>query len=127
MIPWIRAKNVLVLIPPPVDPGEAPINIKTIKTISPGVVNSFSGYVENPAVLAETLLKKAPIQEIFSVSFKRSVPDSRSPAVTVRTIYVCMENFFQRNLVDQISRITRKPIPPQIINPHVTMFNRTSF
>lgn len=50
----------LVLIPPPVEPGEAPINIRGIRVKSPAFENSPIGYVENPAVLAETLWKKAP-------------------------------------------------------------------
>ena len=50
-----RVKNVLVLIPPPVDPGEAPINIRTQRTKSPAVLKLPIGYVEKPAVLAETL------------------------------------------------------------------------
>ena len=32
---WISTKKVLVLIPPPVDPGEAPINISTIRIRRP--------------------------------------------------------------------------------------------
>ncbi len=48
-------KKVLVLMPPPVDPGEAPINIKRINVKSPPLENSPIVYVENPAVLADTL------------------------------------------------------------------------
>ena len=47
--------NVLVLMPPPVEPGEAPINISIVRINSPAEVKLPIGYVENPAVLAETL------------------------------------------------------------------------
>ena len=36
-------KKVLVLMPPPVDPGEAPMNIKTTNTNKPGVEKVRSG------------------------------------------------------------------------------------
>ena len=35
-----NTKKVLVLIPPPVDPGEAPMNINTQSTNRPALVNS---------------------------------------------------------------------------------------
>ena len=38
-----KTKNVLVLIPPPVDPGEAPINIKIMRVNRPAFVNSPMG------------------------------------------------------------------------------------
>lgn len=69
-----NTKNVLVLIPPPVDPGEAPINIKMQRTNNPALVKLPIGYVEKPAVLADTLWKNAPIHVIFSVAFKEAYP-----------------------------------------------------
>lgn len=39
----IRTKKVLVLIPPPVEPGEAPINIRMMSVKSPALVNSPMG------------------------------------------------------------------------------------
>lgn len=39
LIFWNMIKNVLVLIPPPVDPGEAPINIRIHSTNRPASVN----------------------------------------------------------------------------------------
>src|SRR5699024_3533618 len=36
----IKTKKVLVLIPPPVDPGEAPINIRIINVNNPAFENS---------------------------------------------------------------------------------------
>jgi hypothetical protein len=41
-----------VLIPPPVDPGEAPINIKNINIKSMGVPITEKSTVLNPAVRA---------------------------------------------------------------------------
>ena len=46
------AVNVDVLIPPPVDPGEAPINIKNMKIMSIGVLIIEKSTVLKPAVLA---------------------------------------------------------------------------
>lgn len=43
IMPWIITKKVLVFIPPPVDPGDAPININTVSTSSPAVENVPSG------------------------------------------------------------------------------------
>ena len=51
LIPCNKTKNVLVFIPPPVEPGDAPINISTIDKI---LLISFSmpiGIEKNPAVL----------------------------------------------------------------------------
>tara|TARA_B100000614_G_C14137843_1_gene322913 strand:+ start:237 stop:407 length:171 start_codon:yes stop_codon:yes gene_type:complete len=49
---YIINVNVDVLIPPPVDPGEAPINIKNMKIISIGVPNMEKSMELKPAVLA---------------------------------------------------------------------------
>ena len=49
---YIINVNVDVLIPPPVDPGEAPINIKNIKIMSIGVPIMEKSTVLKPAVLA---------------------------------------------------------------------------
>jgi len=46
--------KVTVFIPPPVDPGEAPINIKIIIKKSVGVASLPMGKVLNPAVLGVT-------------------------------------------------------------------------
>ena len=56
-IPLNKTKTVVVLIPPPVEPGEAPINIKTIITIMPAFEKLLKLKVEKPAVRAETLLE----------------------------------------------------------------------
>ena len=49
---YIINVNVDVLIPPPVDPGEAPINIKNMKIMSIGVPIMEKLTVLKPAVLA---------------------------------------------------------------------------
>lgn len=49
LIPCNNAKKVVVLIPPPVEPGEAPMNIRVIRISRPAVENSPKEYVENPA------------------------------------------------------------------------------
>ena len=49
---YIINVNVDVLIPPPVDPGEAPINIKNMKIMSIGVPIMEKSTVLKPAVLA---------------------------------------------------------------------------
>tara|TARA_Y100000766_G_C18458488_1_gene389407 strand:+ start:19 stop:174 length:156 start_codon:yes stop_codon:yes gene_type:complete len=43
--------NVFVFIPPPKEPGEAPINIRKIKIMSIGKPNVPKSIDENPAVL----------------------------------------------------------------------------
>ena len=50
----IITAKVHVLMPPPVDPGEAQINIRNIIKISDGTVNCPISRVLNPAVLAVT-------------------------------------------------------------------------
>ena len=54
-IPRIKTKKVLVLMPPPVDPEEAPINISTIITSNAGAPKSPIGREAKPAVRVETL------------------------------------------------------------------------
>ena len=49
---YIINVNVDVLIPPPVDPGDAPINIKNMKIMSIGVLIIEKSTVLKPAVLA---------------------------------------------------------------------------
>ena len=75
----------LVLMPPPVDPGEAPMNMSTETLSSPAGVNSPRGNVEKPAVLADTLVKNAPSQVISSVSQISIVPDAKSIRVVTIT------------------------------------------
>ena len=125
-MPCISANSVLVFIPPPVEPGDAPTNIKKIIASSPAFENSPSEYVEKPAVLAVTLLNRAPIHGISSVILKITAPPTVSATLIVSTTLVCIENFRQRNRFSTISRITRKPIPPKNIKKQVTRFKNTS-
>ena len=112
------------MIPPPVEPGEAPINIRRISVKSPAFENSPIGYVEKPAVLAETLWKKAPSQEISSVAFKSRVPAIRRITLVVITTLECRLSFRKERFF-KMSRITRKPNPPKMISPQVVRFSRT--
>ena len=127
LTPLNKTKNVVVFIPPPVEPGEAPMNISTIITTSPASVNPPSGYVQNPAVLAETLWNSAPSQLMFSVSLKSSAPAKISAALVESTTFECTESFFQCNFFSINSLITRNPIPPKNIIAQVTILSHTSF
>ena len=51
--------SVLVLIPPPVEPGDAPTHIKKSISIIVGTVSTEISTVLNPAVRVVTELKKA--------------------------------------------------------------------
>ena len=99
LILWIIVKNVVVLIPPPVDPGDAPINIKTDKTSNPACVKLPIGTVEKPAVRAETLWKKASIQLNPSVIFNKSVPTINYVTVMITTIFVFILSFLKFRFV----------------------------
>ena len=81
----MRTKKVVVLIPPPVDPGEAPMNIKIVSTNRPALLSSPSGIVEKPAVRADVLWKNAASQPMPSVSCSSTVPAASSTAVVVST------------------------------------------
>ena len=91
----IMVKKVVVLIPPPVDPGDAPINIKTDKTSNPACVKLPIGTVQKPAVRAETLWKKASIQLNPSVIFNKIVPTINSVNVIITTIFVFILSFLK--------------------------------
>lgn len=86
---FISAKKVVVFIPPPVEPGDAPMNISTHIMSRPAFENPEYGNVAKPAVLAVTLEKNAPSHVIpsDSVSFMSKVPPTRSVAVIVSTIF----------------------------------------
>ena len=55
----VAIANVLVLIPPPVEAGEAPIHINKIVNITVGKLKSAISKVLKPAVLGVTDPKKA--------------------------------------------------------------------
>ena len=57
----VASANVLVLIPPPVDAGDAPIHIKKLIPTNEGTVLSVKSITLNPAVLGVTELKAAVV------------------------------------------------------------------
>ena len=114
----------LVLIPPPVDPGEAPINISTVTVRSPALVKFPRENVENPAVLAETLVKNAPSQVICSVMRISTVPTTSRMALVVITALECRHSFLKERL-RTMSIITRNPKPPKVIRPAVVRLSST--
>ena len=97
---------VVVLIPPAVEPGEAPINIKTIIIISPAFEKSPRLKVEKPAVRADTLLNNAPSQVIFYVNLSIIVPKLIKIILTDNTTFECIESGFHLNLFILSSLIT---------------------
>ena len=121
----MRTKKVVVLIPPPVDPGEAPMNINIVSTNRPALLSSPSGIVEKPAVRADVLWKNAASQPMPSVSCSSTVPAASSTAVVVSTTLVCSVNLRKRNRHLMTSSTTRKPIPPKMIRPQVTRLSQT--
>ena len=122
---WNNVNRVLVLIPPPVEPGDAPINIRMDTVSRPADVKSPSGNVLNPAVLADTLVKNAPSQVMSSVSRISSVPAARSISVVTITALEWRHSFLKERFL-KISMITRKPSPPKIMSPAVVRFRSTS-
>ena len=126
-IPLNKTKTVVVLIPPPVEPGEAPINIKTIITIMPAFEKLLKLKVEKPAVRAETLLNNAPSQVILLVNLIITAPKIIKIMVTQITTFECIESDFHLNLLVFMSLITKKPIPPKMISIQVTTLRYTLF
>ena len=101
------------------------MNIKAVSTSRPGVENVPSGYVENPAVLADTLWKNAPSQVTSSVSLINTVPITMRQPLTVSTTLACMESLCHLSRFTHISRMTRKPMPPKKIRAQVVRFRST--
>ena len=81
-------KSVVVLMPPPVPPGEAPINISAIITRRAALGNAPRLWVANPAVLADTLLKSDSSQVKSPVSFSKSVPARINPKLMKSATFV---------------------------------------
>ena len=79
---------VLVFTPPPVEPEDAPMNMRIQIRNSPPLLKLPREQVENPAVLADMLWKNAAIQEMGSVSFKSSVPPANKIPVVTSTTFV---------------------------------------
>ena len=111
-------------MPPPVDPGDAPINMRTATVKSPALVNPPRLKVENPAVLADTLVKNAPSQVIFSVARMSTVPPINRMALVVITALECRVSFLKDRLVT-MSMMTKNPRPPKVISPAVVRFSST--
>ena len=130
---FTNTNAVAVLIPPPVEPGDAPITMSTQITSMPAFENPPRGYVAKPAVLAVMLAKNAPITLILlpSVSLMSSAPPKTSIPVIMSTTFACSESFptsLPCSFADSIprsSRITRNPSPPSSISTHVTTLNHT--
>ncbi|MPN60116.1 hypothetical protein SDC9_207841 [bioreactor metagenome] len=114
-------KVVVVLIPPPVDPGEAPMNIRPIINSSPAWLNDPISTVLKPAVRAVALWKKDDRRSNRSSRAKKRVPPANSTRFMVSTILVCMLSLLHRRLRNT-SASTKKPLPPKMINTAVVRF-----
>jgi len=126
-----NTEKVLVLIPPPVPPGEAPINIRTIVKNIEDINNEDVGMVLKPAVLGATDWKYefkilSPNENFPIVS---GFPDSKAKIMTVpkiinipvvlKTIFVCNEKFL--HFFPWINSLrTTYPRPPIIIRRLIT-------
>lgn len=128
-------KNVVVFMPPPVELGDAPINMSIIVVILLIGVSEAWSIVENPAVLLVVLWKNAFIifspkgilPSVFglfhSAIRNRIKPNSSRILVIINTIFVCCFIF----LFFQPSNNTTKPIPPTIISSVIGNINNTLF
>ena len=120
----ISTKKVVVLMPPPVDPGEAPMNIKIIITSNPAFVIAPISMVEKPAVRVVMLWNSAAKKLIGSVSQSSSAPPRISTAVVVSTTLLCSVSLRNRPRQRSTSSTTIKPMPPKTIIPSVTRFSQ---
>ncbi len=100
----VNSTNMVVdFTPPPVDPGDAPMNISAIIAVNPASLKLPSDLVENPAVRADTEWNSAPIQLRSSVSFSSMVPNAIKNTVMLTTPLVCIENLRHLKRLRQIS------------------------
>ena len=120
----ISTKKVVVLMPPPVDPGDAPMNIKIIITSSPALVMAPISMVEKPAVRVVMLWNSAAKKLIGSVSQSSIAPPKISTAVVESTTLLCSVSLRNRPRQRSTSSITIKPMPPKTIIPSVTRFSQ---
>ena len=124
---------VVVLIPPPVDAGDAPINIKIIIKNKVLSLNKVKSIVLYPAVLSVTdwniedktfsfilRLPKVPLLLNSFINIK-NIPMAISIPVVLITILECIFSF-EYFLLFITSSKTGNPIPPNIINPQITKF-----
>ena len=114
-------------MPPPVEPGDAPMNIKIMMTSRPALLMLPKSTLEKPAVRAVMLWKSAASQPMWSVSCKSTAPPTSSTAVVESTTLVW--NVILRNCPRQrpTSRMTMKPMPPTLTSASVTRFSSRSF
>jgi len=120
-----RTKMVVVLMPPPVDPGEAPMNIRIRIVNNPALLSVPRSSVAKPAVRADTLRKNAVSQLRGSVNFNNRAPAASKNAVVVTTTLECRVNLRKRNRHLTTSTMTRKPMPPEMIRKQVLKFSST--
>ena len=118
-------KVVVVLIPPPVEIGFAPINIKIMIRNLLAVVMVPIFTIVNPAVLEETDINKAkskrrPFIKAVSVIIRPRVPTTMRIVFIMRTILAKVDNFDKTNFTLNNSTHTKKPIPPEMIKRMVT-------
>ncbi len=126
----ITTANVQVFMPPPVEPGDAPINIRSVSTTTEGTERPPMGRVLNPAVLAVTDWNTEPHRRcghdiavmtlFFSNKSSAAAPKAISANETASTIFDCKLNLletprFQKRPMR--SRITINPMPPRKIRP----------
>ena len=83
-------KKVVVLIPPPVEHGEAPMNIRISIIGYAGVsfITTLKSTVEKPAVRAVTEVNNASSVETFIETLKRIVGIKMRTKVVIKTIFV---------------------------------------
>ena len=98
---------VVVLMPPPVEAGEPPINIKNIMKSSVGSVSAFMSSMEKPevrdmeamnrlAIIFSRILYGASVPSLpYSRMKMKTVPIRIKMAVVASTIFVLIPNFFE--------------------------------
>jgi len=135
-----RTTNVVTLIPPAVEPGQAPINIRIITKNNVALVSIPVSVVLKPAVLEVTDRNMALIILFcigipdnnfpFSKANTPNVPNKIRKQVPQRAIFVCNDRdfflFFENIVLVQLysSSITINPIPPMTISPIITQGNK---
>lgn len=126
--------TVVVLSPPPVDVGEAPIYIKIINIIELAIVKEGTFILLNPALFGVTAKNKLAMTFwakfklpmvsglLYSKIKKQSVPKIKSTDVDKRTILVLRDSFFRLFFL-WISNRVRNPIEPVSTSSIMVIFN----
>ncbi len=124
------------MTPPPVEPGDAPMNISRKMIKMDGKARVFMLMVLKPAVLAVTDWKREDrilackersllVFSNSSIKIIKNHPTVRNPLL-IMINFVCkvsFEKFFiLRRISSPISLMTKNPIPPQIINTIKVIF-----